>query len=121
MFFSINALYFLAIIFSHWVQQLIEYSQKYFWENVRYETRLEKVLEEINEMREVTQMSRSEIQRLVNRTMSCPRPQIELIRDRMESYHPGYCLLTEYVDYLTDSFDAFLVEDCEHFTQTSKN
>ena len=54
-------LYFLAIVFSHWVQQLIEYSQKYFWENVRYETRLEKVLEDINEMREVTHMSRSEI------------------------------------------------------------
>lgn len=53
--------------------------------------------------------------------MSCPRPQLELIRDRLSSYNPAYCLLTEYVDYMTDSFDVFLIEDCEHYTQTSKN
>lgn len=100
---------------------MIEYSQKYFWENARYETRLEQVLEEINEMREVTHMSRSEMQRLVNRKMSCPRPQLELIRERLSTYNPAHCLLTEYVDYLTDSFDAFLIEDCEHYSQTSKN
>lgn len=30
-FFTIVSLYFLAIIFSHWVQQIIEFSQKYYW------------------------------------------------------------------------------------------
>lgn len=109
-FFTITALYFLAIIFSHWVQQLIEYSQKYYWENVRYQAKLEKVLEELNDMREVARMSRSEVQRLVNRKMNNQTPQIELIKDRMSRFNPARFVLTDYVDHVTDSFDAFLIE-----------
>lgn len=39
----------------------------------------------------------------------------------MNKFNPAYFILTDYVDFLTDRFDAFLIEECDHFTQQSKN
>jgi len=60
-FFTTLALYFIAIIFSHWIQQIVEFSQKNYWDFMNYKDRLRTVMEEIQDMREIAHLSEREI------------------------------------------------------------
>lgn len=68
-----------AIVYSHWVQTLIEYTQKYYWELVDYNLSLKQAVDEANDVGAVRGFSESQKQRFVERKMNYLQPQAKIV------------------------------------------
>ena len=66
-------------------------------------------------------MSRYERERLIARKMNNFQSQYYLMSKRMKEFNHAYFVLTDYLDYLSDAFDCFLIADCEHFSSKDDN
>ena len=41
------AIFFVSLIFSHWIQQLVDYSQKFYYEQLNFDKKCKEIIDEI--------------------------------------------------------------------------
>jgi hypothetical protein len=114
-FVSTVSVYLFAIIYSHWVQSLVEYTQKYYWELVDYNLHLKHATEEANDIGAVKGFSETQKQRFIDRKMQYLQPQARIVAARLERFNPVYFEISELTDYISDKFDLYVITGCQHF------
>lgn len=111
------SVYMLLIIFAHWLQSLVFYTQKYYWEMVDYQKERQKVSEYVMEMSQYKQLSDIQRDRLILKKMDYFLPQVEILKNRLGNFNPVFFEASEYFDYLSDEFDLFIITKCLHFLE----
>lgn len=107
MFFSILGFYFVAIIYVHWVQGLITFSQK----NFKVLSVYKKEKEEIKE-RYKKDLDWGNLKYHMN---MLNRPLVYIAKGRQEEFQLAWFEPTELIDYLYDIVDVYVGEKCPHF------
>jgi len=44
-------------------------------------------------------------------------PQVLLLESKMKNFNPIYFEISEYIDFLSDKFDHFVITKCDHFLE----
>lgn len=116
MFVSNVSVYLIAIIYSHWIQTLVDYTQKYYQEMVEYDIRRKELEEDAQDYAEANGIrSKDYVKRYVSKKLNHYMPMVDVINSRMMRFNPAYFEITEIFDHLTDKFDLFVITGCLHF------
>lgn len=117
MFFTIVSVYFIAILFSRWIQSLVFFSQKSQRSLKKYHIERNKLLEKF----ETSKKDKHDEYNLKTKLKYLNRPLIEQTMRRVEKFDPVYFELTEIFDYYYNKFDLFVLRDCEHYFDDDRN
>jgi hypothetical protein len=109
------SVYLIAIIFSHWMQGLSDYSQKFYWEHREFDNRLNELQRQGAELKEKHNYTDGEVKRHIQRSLEYQLPERDVIKKRIARFNEAYHSWTEYVDVLREYFDLFIITECAHF------
>lgn len=107
----------MSLVFSHWVQSLVDYTQKYYWELVTYQLQLKEATQEVEEILADKKVTAAQKMRYIEKKMNYFTPQVNLLYARIGNFNPIYFQLHEVLDNLSDRFDLYIIKDCRHFLE----
>ena len=72
----------------------------------------ERIAEHAEELRIERNLSEKEVERYIDRKMDYQMPQVSILKFRLDNFNPVYFEMNEYWDYLSESFDYFVLKEC---------
>lgn len=106
-----------AIIYSQWIQNLVDYTQKYYREFVEFNLQKDRVEEEVQRLKVERGLTEGQALRWIDRKMNYSRPQVEIVEQRVNQFNPVFFEQSEFFDFLSDRFDLFVIKHCMHFVE----